>query len=121
MHPSRGICAQAKAGHLKTLSLPVIQHCRVLPTSSEDGLIECVPSVALARVLADHKTINRFFAINNADPAGEGPEPFQSLQAAQMRVAFDQAFLVYVIRDCKGQIPLSLNGHPFCFYERTPL
>ena len=54
--------------------LACIQHRRVLPTSSEDGLIECVPSVALARVLADHKTINRFFAINNADPAGELPD-----------------------------------------------
>lgn len=44
---------------------------RVLPTSSEDGLIECVPSVALARVLAEHKTINCFFAISNADPTGD--------------------------------------------------
>ena len=44
--------------------------CSVLPTSSEDGLIECVPSVALARVLAEHKTINRFLALKNADPAG---------------------------------------------------
>lgn len=44
--------------------------CRVLATSSEDGLIECIPSVAMARVLADHKTIQRYFAIHNPDASG---------------------------------------------------
>jgi hypothetical protein len=44
--------------------------CRVLPTSPEDGLIECVPSMALARVLAEHKSIHRYWALYNADPAG---------------------------------------------------
>ncbi|BDA44872.1 phosphatidylinositol 3-kinase VPS34 [Coccomyxa sp. Obi] len=43
---------------------------RVLPTSAEDGLIECVPSMALARVIAEHKSIHRYWALYNADPSG---------------------------------------------------
>ena len=43
---------------------------RVLPTSPEDGLIECIPSTALARVLAEHKSIHRYWALYNADPSG---------------------------------------------------
>ncbi len=45
-------------------------NCRVLPTSAEDGLIECVPSMALARVIAEHKSIHRYWALYNADPSG---------------------------------------------------
>jgi hypothetical protein len=46
-------------------------HCaRVLPTSPEDGLIECVPSMALARVVAEHKSVHRYWALYNADPSG---------------------------------------------------
>lgn len=62
-----------------------LNNCRVLPTSSEDGLIECVPSVALARVLAEHKTINRFFAISNADPTGRFPLPQRNLASTSFR------------------------------------
>ena len=51
------------------LTLAVVV-CRVLPTSAEDGLIECVPSMALARVLAEHKSIHRYWALYNADPSG---------------------------------------------------
>lgn len=47
----------------------------MLATSSEDGLVEFIPSVAMARVLADHKTIQRYFAIHNADPSGNLKSP----------------------------------------------
>ncbi len=43
---------------------------RVLPTSSDDGLIEFVPSVPLARVLAEQRTIQRFLALHHPDPKG---------------------------------------------------
>ncbi|KAK9811578.1 hypothetical protein WJX72_006428 [[Myrmecia] bisecta] len=43
---------------------------RVLPTSSDDGLIECVPSTALAKVLAEHRSIHRFLAERHPDPTG---------------------------------------------------
>lgn len=42
----------------------------MLPTSPEDGLIECIPSTALARVIAEHKSIHRYWALYNADPSG---------------------------------------------------
>lgn len=35
---------------------------QVLPTSSDDGLVEYVPSVPLSRILAEHKTIHRWAA-----------------------------------------------------------
>ena len=41
---------------------------RVLPTSAGDGMIEYVPSVSLARVLAEHRTIHRFLLLHNEDP-----------------------------------------------------
>lgn len=41
---------------------------RVLPTSAGDGMIEYVPSVSLARVLAEHRTIQRFLLLHNEDP-----------------------------------------------------
>eukprot|EP00873_Tetraselmis_striata_P009874 jgi/Tetstr1/430138/TSEL_019971.t1 len=44
---------------------------QVLPTSSEDGLVECVQdATVLARVLADHRTINRFLALHSPQPDG---------------------------------------------------
>lgn len=44
---------------------------QVLPTSSSDGLIQFVPSVPLARLLADHRSIHRFLAMHHPDPKGE--------------------------------------------------
>lgn len=41
---------------------------RVLPTSATDGLIEFVPSVSMAHVLAVHKTIHSFLSQHNPDP-----------------------------------------------------
>ncbi|GIL50814.1 hypothetical protein Vafri_6947 [Volvox africanus] len=43
---------------------------KVLPTSCDDGLLEFVPSVPLSAVLAEHRTIHRFLALTQADPAG---------------------------------------------------
>jgi phosphatidylinositol 3-kinase len=43
---------------------------RVLPTSATDGMIEYVPSVSLARVLAEHRTITRFLHIHHPDASG---------------------------------------------------
>mmetsp|Transcript_13228 Transcript_13228/g.23573 ORF Transcript_13228/g.23573 Transcript_13228/m.23573 type:complete len:451 (-) Transcript_13228:1023-2375(-) len=50
---------------------------QVLPTSCEDGLVECVQdATVLARVLAEHKTINRYFALHSPCPNGPfGLEP----------------------------------------------
>mmetsp|Transcript_20231 Transcript_20231/g.60979 ORF Transcript_20231/g.60979 Transcript_20231/m.60979 type:complete len:864 (+) Transcript_20231:256-2847(+) len=45
---------------------------RVLPTSAGDGMIEYVPSVSLARVLAEHRTIQRFLLLHNEDPERPG-------------------------------------------------
>ena len=42
----------------------------MLPTSADDGMIEFVPSVSLARVLAEHRSIHRFLTLHNSDPDG---------------------------------------------------
>ncbi|KAK9832006.1 hypothetical protein WJX81_007953 [Elliptochloris bilobata] len=41
---------------------------RVLATSPDDGLIECIPSMALATVIAEHRSITRYLALHNPDP-----------------------------------------------------
>lgn len=43
---------------------------RVLATGSDTGLIEFVPSQAVADILAEHKTLTRYIAMNNPDPDG---------------------------------------------------
>ncbi|MEW5302904.1 MAG: hypothetical protein WDW36_005643 [Sanguina aurantia] len=43
---------------------------KVLPTSSDDGLVEYVPSQPLSKVLAEHRTIHKYLAQFQADPAG---------------------------------------------------
>lgn len=44
---------------------------RVLPTGSDDGLVEFVPSIPLSRLLADHRSIHRFLLANGqGDPSG---------------------------------------------------
>lgn len=43
---------------------------RVLATGSDTGLIEFVPSQAVADILAEHKTLTRYIALNNPDPDG---------------------------------------------------
>jgi hypothetical protein len=50
---------------------------RVLPTSSDDGMIEFVPSTSLAAVLRDHRTIHRFLLAvpDNADTQGACSQP----------------------------------------------
>lgn len=45
---------------------------RVLPTGSDDGLVEFVPSAPLSRILAEHRTIHKYLAQTQADPTGEG-------------------------------------------------
>lgn len=42
----------------------------MLATSPDDGLIECVPSMALATVIAEHRSITRYLALHNPDPEG---------------------------------------------------
>jgi phosphatidylinositol 3-kinase len=44
---------------------------RVLPTGSDDGLVEFVPSAPLSRILAEHRTIHKFLAQTQADPTGD--------------------------------------------------
>jgi len=43
---------------------------QVLPTSSDDGLVEFVPSMPLSKVLSEHRTIHKYLAQWQADPAG---------------------------------------------------
>ncbi|KDD73211.1 hypothetical protein H632_c2423p0, partial [Helicosporidium sp. ATCC 50920] len=43
---------------------------KVLPTSVSDGLIEFVPSLPLARLLAQHRTIHHFLALHHPDEQG---------------------------------------------------
>jgi hypothetical protein len=43
---------------------------RVLPTGSDDGLVEFVPSAPLSRVLAEHRTIHKYLAQTQADAKG---------------------------------------------------
>ena len=43
---------------------------RVLATGSDTGLIEFVPSQAVADILAEHKTLTRYIAMNNPEPEG---------------------------------------------------
>lgn len=45
----------------------------VLATSPDDGLIECIPSMALANVIAEHRSIARYLALHNPDPEGARP------------------------------------------------
>ena len=45
----------------------------VLATSPDDGLIECIPSMALANVIAEHRSIARYLALHNLDPDGAAP------------------------------------------------
>ena len=44
----------------------------MLPTSSDDGLVEFVPSMPLSRVLAEHRTIHKYLLLTPgaADPSG---------------------------------------------------
>lgn len=43
---------------------------QVLATSSSDGLIQFVPSLPLASILAEHRSIHRFVAMHHPDPKG---------------------------------------------------
>ena len=43
---------------------------RVLATGGDTGLIEFIPSQAMADILAEHKTLTKYLAINNPDPDG---------------------------------------------------
>eukprot|EP00200_Dunaliella_tertiolecta_P009890 CAMPEP_0202375868 /NCGR_PEP_ID=MMETSP1127-20130417/6472_1 /ASSEMBLY_ACC=CAM_ASM_000462 /TAXON_ID=3047 /ORGANISM="Dunaliella tertiolecta, Strain CCMP1320" /LENGTH=1054 /DNA_ID=CAMNT_0048973485 /DNA_START=2551 /DNA_END=5712 /DNA_ORIENTATION=+ len=43
---------------------------KVLPTSSDDGLVEFVPSTPLSRVLSEHRTIHKYFSLTAAQPSG---------------------------------------------------
>jgi hypothetical protein len=43
---------------------------RVLPTGSDDGLVEFVPSAPLSRILSEHRTIHKFLAQTQADLTG---------------------------------------------------
>eukprot|EP00879_Flechtneria_rotunda_P010868 GHRR01011358.1.p1 GENE.GHRR01011358.1~~GHRR01011358.1.p1 ORF type:complete len:821 (+),score=283.38 GHRR01011358.1:733-3195(+) len=43
---------------------------KVLPTGSDDGLVEFVPSAPLSRILAEHRTIHKYLARTQADPQG---------------------------------------------------
>lgn len=42
----------------------------MLATSPDDGLIECIPSMALANVISEHRSITRYLALHNPDPEG---------------------------------------------------
>ncbi len=48
---------------------------RVLPMSPEDGLIECVSATALADVVKEFRTVQRYLAEHNPDSTG-APPPF---------------------------------------------
>jgi len=43
----------------------------VLPTSSDDGLVEFVPSTPLSKVLSEHRTIHKYFLLTAAQPSGK--------------------------------------------------
>eukprot|EP00201_Polytomella_parva_P010936 CAMPEP_0175050788 /NCGR_PEP_ID=MMETSP0052_2-20121109/7445_1 /TAXON_ID=51329 ORGANISM="Polytomella parva, Strain SAG 63-3" /NCGR_SAMPLE_ID=MMETSP0052_2 /ASSEMBLY_ACC=CAM_ASM_000194 /LENGTH=273 /DNA_ID=CAMNT_0016315013 /DNA_START=106 /DNA_END=927 /DNA_ORIENTATION=- len=43
---------------------------RVLPTGSDEGLVEFVSGFPLSTVLADHRSIHRFLSIHQSDPRG---------------------------------------------------
>ena len=43
---------------------------RVLATGGDTGLIEFIPSQAMADILAEHKTLTKYLAIHNPDPDG---------------------------------------------------
>ena len=42
----------------------------MLPTSADDGLVECVQAVALARVLSEHRSIHKYLQLHSPDPQG---------------------------------------------------
>ncbi|KAF6260720.1 phosphatidylinositol 3-kinase [Scenedesmus sp. NREL 46B-D3] len=42
----------------------------VLPTGSDDGLVQFVPSAPLSRILAEHRTIHKYLAQTQADTQG---------------------------------------------------
>ena len=62
---------------------------QVLPTSSDDGLVEFVPSTPLSRVLSEHRTIHKYLAQWQADPSGEGAEHGRGGRRGAWRVARD--------------------------------
>lgn len=68
------LCATLPNAHWRSITagrcLTVLLDLRVLPTSATDGMIEYVPSVSLARVLAEHRTITRFLHIHHPDASG---------------------------------------------------
>jgi hypothetical protein len=69
-HPPACPCAQCRLLKREHLDLRITPY-QVLPTSSSDGLIQFVPSVPLARLLADHRSIHRFLAMHHPDPKGK--------------------------------------------------
>ena len=74
----------------KHVCLPVRS---VLATSPDDGLIECIPSMALANVIAEHRSIARYLALHNADSEGAAPSPFiQHLAGCHVQVMQVMAF-----------------------------
>jgi hypothetical protein len=44
---------------------------QVLPTSSDDGLVEYVPSMPLSKVLSEHRTIHKYLAQWQSEPHGK--------------------------------------------------
>lgn len=59
---------------LRLPSSPPTPNPRVLPTGSDDGLVEFVPSVPLSRLLAEHRSIHRFLlASGQGDASGAQP------------------------------------------------
>lgn len=54
---------------------------RVLATGGDTGLIEFIPSQAMADILAEHKTLTKFLTMHNPDPDG----PYGCSAAALMR------------------------------------
>lgn len=46
---------------------------KVLPTSSDDGLVEFVPSQSLSKVLSEHRTIAKYLQMTHANVDSAGP------------------------------------------------
>lgn len=74
-HPSSNSIMQfmawAAVGMCRALCAMGVCVCSVLPTNVDDGLVECIlPSTALARVLAEHRSIHRYLAQFHPDPEG---------------------------------------------------
>lgn len=81
---ARPLCKCQDGGYLTGTSAR-----RVLATSPDDGLIECVPSMALANVIAEHRSIARYLALHNPDPEGARrcPAPHARCLCMQQRPA----------------------------------